>query len=236
MENSGFGLDTGEDGLYVKPTGTMAPKSRFSKIQELYEIAIIFGEFLSNDPLFRIQKKDLADFNKIQQWIENPEAVFRSSVEHKKMWKLLLCEFELKAMMQSVLKRKQEIEKNISYEAPNKVSMRDQYNIVQAGAVGPRAHAHNVTFQLWDENKNDIDLSILTKELAKLRLKLKDKATEPEHYSSMGAIASAEVSAKEGNGPETLEYLGQAGKWALDVAKTIGVPILTIALTKALGL
>lgn len=222
--------------LYVKPTGTMAPKSRFSKIQELYEIAIIFGEFLSNDLSFHIQKEDLANFNKIRQWIEDPEAVFRYSVEHKKMWKLLLREFELKAIMQSAIKRKQEIEKNISDKAPNTVFMRDHYNIGQAGAVGPRAHAHDMTFQIWNENKNDIDLSVLAKELAKLRTELKKEASELDHDISIGAIASAENSARESNGPKAFEYLSKTGKWALDIATKIGVPVATEVLKKVIGL
>ena len=94
--------------LYVKPMDTMAPrsqKSQFSKIQDLYEIAIIYSEFLNNYLSFRIQNEDLADFflYKIRPWIKDPEVVFKDSLEHKNMWKLLLNEFELKAQMQSIL-------------------------------------------------------------------------------------------------------------------------------------
>jgi len=60
-------------------------------------------------------------------------------------------------------------------------------------------------------------------ELSKLRLKLKDEATEAEHYSSMGAVASAESCAKKGDGEGALEYLSKAGKWALGIAEQIGV-------------
>jgi len=185
--------------LYAKPMDIMTPKSRksqFSKIHDLYEIAIVFGEFLSYYSTFRVQNEDLADFflYVIRPWIEEPEIVFRSSAEHKSMWKLLLSEFELKAMMKSIMKsttlqiienkRKcfdqyligwwnendfasllskkmkeekiQEMEKNISDKAPNTVFMRDQYNIGQAGAVGPKAHVNDMTFnQIWNDNKND---------------------------------------------------------------------------------
>ncbi len=90
--------------------------------------------------------------------------------------------------------------------------------------------------QLWNESGDKIDLYLLTKELAELRLKLKEKALEPEHDISIGAIASAESYAKEGNGPKTIEHLSKAGKWALDTATKIGVPIATEALKTALGL
>ena len=90
--------------------------------------------------------------------------------------------------------------------------------------------------QIWNENKDKIDLSELSKELAELRSTLKEEATEPEHDMSIGAIASAESSAKEGNGPKALEDLKNAGKWALDKASKIGVPVAIAALKAALGL
>lgn len=130
-----------------------------------------------------------------------------------------------------------EMEKNISDKAPNTINMRDQYYINNAVAVGPRAHAHDIKFnQIWNENKNDIDLSVLAKELAKLRIELKKEGSEPDHDISIGAIASAESSAREGDGQKTLEYLSKTGKWALDVATKIGVPVATEALKKAIGL
>ena len=114
----------------------------------------------------------------------------------------------------------------------------ETYNIKgQTGAVGPGAHAHDMAFnQIWNENKDEIDLSELSKELAELRSTLKEEATEPEHDMSIGAIASAESSAKEGNGPKALEDLKNAGKWALDKASKIGVPVAIAALKAALGL
>ncbi|MBE9593784.1 MAG: hypothetical protein IMF19_09930, partial [Proteobacteria bacterium] len=88
----------------------------------------------------------------------------------------------------------------------------DTYNIKgQTGAVGPGAHAEHMAFnQIWNEIKDEIDLSALTSELAELRSKLKVEATTPEHDMSIGAIAAAESSAKEGKGPKALEYLSKA--------------------------
>ncbi len=115
--------------------------------------------------------------------------------------------------------------------------MRDKYDVKgQTGAVGAGAHAHNMAFnQIWNENKNDINLLVLAAELLKLLPKLKDEATEVEHYSSMGAIASAENCARKGDGPGALEYLSKAGKWALGIAEKIGVPVATEALKVAVS-
>lgn len=115
--------------------------------------------------------------------------------------------------------------------------MRDKYEAKgQIGVVGAGAHAHDMTFnQIWIENKNDIDLPALAAELLKLRLKLRDEATEAEHYSSMGAIASAESCAKKGDGTGALEHLSKAGKWALGIAEKIGVPVATEALKVAVS-
>ena len=49
-----------------------------------------------------------------------------------------------------------------------------------------------------------------------LRRHLRQEAVEPEHDVAIGAVANAEVAAKEGNGPKALEWLGKAGKWTLD--------------------
>jgi hypothetical protein len=64
----------------------------------------------------------------------------------------------------------------------------------------------------------------------------RQEAVEPEHDIAIGAVANAEVAAKEGDGPKTLEWLGKAGKWALDNATKIGVGVATSALKTALGL
>jgi len=55
-------------------------------------------------------------------------------------------------------------------------------------------------------------------------------------FELRGAVASAESCAKKGDGSGALEYLSKAGKWAIDVATTIGVPVATEALKKVIGL
>lgn len=115
--------------------------------------------------------------------------------------------------------------------------MGDKYTVGQAGAVGPNAHAHDMNFhQIWNNSKEKIDLSKLANELSLLREKMKEESAKPEHDISVGAVASAEVAAKDGDGPKVFESLAKAGQWALDVAVKIGVGLATQALKTALGI
>jgi hypothetical protein len=117
------------------------------------------------------------------------------------------------------------------------VIMRDKYEIHgQAGAVGPHAHVHDVDFvQLWNEISPSIDISILAQQLTRLREAMRARAAGPEHDVAIGAVASAEIEAQKGNGQGVLEYLSRADKWALDLAREIGVQVAADTLKKALG-
>jgi hypothetical protein len=118
------------------------------------------------------------------------------------------------------------------------VIMGDKYDISgQAGAVGPRAHAHDLTFnQIWNQVQNKLDLTQLANELQKLHEVLEREATEPSQKLAAGAVAAARQSARQKDGPKALEYLKTAGTWALGVAEKIGVDVATEALKGALGL
>jgi len=118
------------------------------------------------------------------------------------------------------------------------VIMGDQYNIPgQAGAVGPQAHAHDITFtQTWNQLKESVDLDKLAEELRQLRVAMEESASEPGHRMATGAIAAAEESARQKDGPKVIEYLKSGGKWALGVAEKIGVGVATVAIKGALGL
>ena len=116
--------------------------------------------------------------------------------------------------------------------------MGDQYNIPgQAGAVGPQAHAHDITFtQTWNQMEKSVDLEKLADELRSLRAAMEESASEPGHRLATGAIAAAEESARQKDGPKVIEYLKSGGKWALGVAEKIGVGVATVAIKGALGL
>ena len=118
------------------------------------------------------------------------------------------------------------------------VVMGDQYNTSgQVGAIGPNAHAHDMTFQqIWNGMSDKVDLSALAVELAKLRATMESEAKQPSEKFAVGAIAAAEESAKQNDGPKAMEYLKSAGKWAFSVAEKIGVGIATAALKSSLGI
>ena len=52
----------------------------------------------------------------------------------------------------------------------------------------------------------------------------------------MGAVASAVVVAKHGQGSKALEYLSKTGKWVLDVATKIGTTVAAAAIKESLGI
>jgi hypothetical protein len=114
---------------------------------------------------------------------------------------------------------------------------RDTYSAGQAGAMGPGARAHDMTFQqIWNQAAPDLDLAKLETELTALRGAMRAEAREPEHDLAIGEVAAAQKAAKEGDGPGALKHLRAAGKWALDVASKIGVGVATAALKTSLGL
>ncbi|OHA09327.1 MAG: hypothetical protein A3A44_03425 [Candidatus Sungbacteria bacterium RIFCSPLOWO2_01_FULL_60_25] len=107
----------------------------------------------------------------------------------------------------------------------------EQYNVYgQAGAVGHQASAHdNVFNQAWD-------LRQVAGELAKLRSVLKSEAVTLEQDVAVGAIAEAEVAAKEGNGGRMLAAAKRAGVWALERAQDIGTSVAADVIKKSLGM
>jgi len=114
----------------------------------------------------------------------------------------------------------------------------DKYEAGQVVTQGANAktEVQQVTFnQIWQQNKEKVDLGALGAELATLRSELGAKASAPEHYIEIGAIASAEVEAGKGNGEKVYEALAKAGKWSLDVAEKIGIGVATAALKTSLG-
>jgi hypothetical protein len=120
----------------------------------------------------------------------------------------------------------------------SEVIMGDQYNVSgQAGAVGPNAHAHDMTFtQVWNQLESKLSLADLAQELQQLREAMERSATQPVEKLATGAVAAAEESAKQKDGPKVVEYLKTAGKWALSMAEKVGLDLAQEALKGALGL
>jgi hypothetical protein len=117
----------------------------------------------------------------------------------------------------------------------------------QAGTPGYAVHVSGpnsrVNIGSVDNSTNMVsyvsqNMEGLADELARLRAALLTKAQSPEDYAALGAVAGAEVAAKAGDASrvsQALSNLGSAGKWALGVAKDIGVEIAAGVLAKSIG-
>jgi hypothetical protein len=117
------------------------------------------------------------------------------------------------------------------------IIMGDKYSGAQVGAMGPNAHAHDITFQqVWNQIQGEVNLPVLTIQLERLRQAMRQQGATPEHDVAIGAIAAAQSAAAQGDGPTALARLKDAGVWAFDVASKIGVNLATAALKSALGL
>lgn len=119
------------------------------------------------------------------------------------------------------------------------VSLGDRYEAGQVVTQGPNPHAHDITLtfnQLWNQTKGNIDLQALSNELKTLRDELQKSAKSAEEFAEIGAIASAEIEAQKGDGPQTLSTLAKTGKWALNVAEKIGIGVASAAIKTAYGL
>ena len=124
-----------------------------------------------------------------------------------------------------------------SYHSQGDITMGDEYNVGQAGAVGPNAYAENMSFQQIGGNiERSMDLAALAGELATLRQAMKREATEPEHDAAVGEVAKAEQAAKAQDSSKVAESLKAAGKWALDAATKVGTTLAAEALKESLGL
>jgi hypothetical protein len=103
----------------------------------------------------------------------------------------------------------------------------------KGGKVNHSQASDNV-FNQW--NQTGGNLKVLAEELTQLREELVKKAKGPEQLESATAIAKAEAAAKGDDGPTAFRLLKEAGKWALDIAKSIGIPITVEVLKKTIGL
>jgi len=115
--------------------------------------------------------------------------------------------------------------------------MGDNYVVAQAGAVGRESRAQDMNFeQVWNQAQSTLDLANLATDLRLLRSELIKTASDAEEYSTVGAIASAETAAEKQDGPGTLRFLAQVGKWGLDAATKIGTTVAATAIKKAWNL
>ena len=113
--------------------------------------------------------------------------------------------------------------------------MGDNYTADQAGAMGPQAHAHDMSFhQVSVQQLGHLDMRTLAVELATLRHEMRQTAAEPEQDVAIGQIAAAEIAAQKGDTSSVMRHLKSAGKWAFDVATKIGVSVASEAIKKSM--
>jgi hypothetical protein len=91
------------------------------------------------------------------------------------------------------------------------------------------------TSQTWQEIAPGIDLTALATQLEKLRVAMRAQATTEDQDAAIGAVAEAAKAAREKQGSKVGEALKKAGKWALDIAVQVGVPLAVEALKKVLA-
>jgi hypothetical protein len=116
------------------------------------------------------------------------------------------------------------------------IVMRDNYT-ENTGIVGPHASAHDVSITQWKQVASDVDLPLLAQELEQVMDEMRRTAgEEPDQYQSIAAIAGAKNSAKSNDGPAAMNHLRKAGKWALDIATSIGAGVAIAAIKAAMGL
>jgi hypothetical protein len=114
--------------------------------------------------------------------------------------------------------------------------MGDTYHVQGAGAVGRGAFATNVNInQAW-QNLENRDTELLARELAELRAELKTRASDAEHDLATGEVASAQLAAEKGDGPGAMAHLARVGKWALEIASSIGTTVAAAAIKAAIGI
>lgn len=126
-----------------------------------------------------------------------------------------------------------------SFKALNvEVYMESKYKITggQQGAVGDNAKAEHFSQLSNGQAAKELDLQILAAELSRVQAAAKGEAQTAHQAAAVGALTIAEVSAKNGDRSATLQYLANAGQWALDIATKIGTAVASNAIEIALGL
>ena len=81
----------------------------------------------------------------------------------------------------------------------------------------------------------EIDMEQLSTEFSQLREYMAKQSTDAEHSVATGAIANAEMAARQKDSSKVTDYLKSAGKWAFEMATKIGVSSATEAIKKSSG-
>ena len=76
-----------------------------------------------------------------------------------------------------------------------------------------------------NRTESEVDLKVLAKELAQLRIALQQSVATREDARQLGIIAEAEEAAESGDGPKVMTTLSKAAKTVWEAAERIGTDI-----------
>ena len=95
------------------------------------------------------------------------------------------------------------------------------------GAMGENAQARDIRVDVA-VRPGELDIAALSGELALLRAAMKKAAhaDSEEHDEEIGLIASAQKAADSGDRSKVLGLLKGAGKWTLEVAKSVAATVV----------
>jgi hypothetical protein len=82
---------------------------------------------------------------------------------------------------------------------------------------------------------DNVDMSVLSEELARLLAELDQKASTPEQHTDAEIVREAMSAARQGDKKSVLSHLKCAGKWVLDNAVQIGVSVAAAVIAAAIG-
>ncbi|BCJ74593.1 hypothetical protein CS0771_41370 [Catellatospora sp. IY07-71] len=113
-------------------------------------------------------------------------------------------------------------------------SSRDEFNFNGPVAAGSIGGEHN-TGSIHQVQQVTADLTTLTQELATLRSMIVSVARTPAEQTVADAVRNAEDAARQRDEPAVRRYLADAGSWALDFARQLGLTAATAWITASIG-
>jgi hypothetical protein len=100
--------------------------------------------------------------------------------------------------------------------------------------VGDQHDSSHRTVKVIDLNNGE-DLQLLVNQLKVLIQELQNRPDASAHLHDLQAVREAVSHAENSAGQSAMNSLARAGKWTLDIATKIGVPVATAAIKQALG-
>jgi hypothetical protein len=170
---------------------------------------------------------DLGAIRRVVYVSRDPSSRYRHQLDRPSPW-------ELHSKL-SFIQRATALSGYSVQEISGDLVMGDQYRVEQAAAVGPQSMAIAESFS-QSNLRSGIDLQALALELATLREAVVSQVKSADEAIAYGALAEGEKAAQEGDTAALEGALRRAGKWILDKAIAIGVPLAVEALRRARGI